>query len=112
MDASEELRLLRARIDDLQVRLDRLAAAAEVGDPAIVVQVVAETAVPTVANSFFAFVPVDLSGREAEGIVPTLTPRSGAANIRYAANVGPTAPKAGDFFVADQVGRYWVIANA
>jgi hypothetical protein len=106
LTGDRELTALRRRQAELAERLDRDPGDTLAAGPALLVQVFAEAAVPTVALKYFACHPVKVGGAETEGTAPTLA--ADAGQKLYVAVLGTPVPVAGDYLIARLVGGRWV----
>jgi hypothetical protein len=99
-------RMLRRRQSGADADLDRRRGESVVPGPALLVQVFAETTVPTATGKYFACHPVVPSGTEGEGGTPSFAVDT--AQTLYVAIFGIRVPVAGDRLIARLVGGRWV----
>jgi hypothetical protein len=106
---NDDARVLRDRalaaeaaLDALQGGGDACAAAADL------VQTTTVSSYPAVAGAYYACIPCDVNGAEAEGGAATYVPRPGAGPI-YAFNLGTQIPPVGTTLVAHGVGGRWAV---
>ncbi len=98
-------RILRARIDALNSRID--VADTMIGeDDSALVQTVVETTYPTIAGAFYACIPVGLDGEEREGGLGSFIPDP--TRVVYALNLGTQIPPPTTRLVITSVSGRWV----
>jgi hypothetical protein len=101
--------MLRRRQTEMEPMLDQQLGQTVTQGPSLLVQVFAETTVPTAALKYFACHPLTISGSESEGTVPTLTVDT--TQKLYVAVLGSKVPVAGDNLIARLIGGRWVAEN-
>lgn len=102
---SEEVRLLRERIADLQARIDRRgdAASGSVVGVGVTYQI---AAYPTAPNAWYALRPATVVGTETEGGSATPTPSPSGSILAY--NLGTATPTPGTAVVVILCGDRYV----
>jgi hypothetical protein len=101
-----ESRILRERMAAIEHLLDAQPEQPPHGAPALFGTTTTVAAYPAVASAFYAVVPSDIDGTEAEGVSATYVGQSGA--LVYAWNAGTAIPPSGTPLVAHAVGGRWV----
>lgn len=96
-----EERVLRQRIADLESYGDRTASTPNDCDVSVLCQTSQKTSYPTVANSIYYCISVDLDGEDTEGASCTATPDGGEY---FALNNGTQVPPEGTTIIVTVVG--------
>lgn len=105
MGLSEEFAVLRKRIADLELAIDRANKNRPDGQASMTGRVFNNGAMPSTVPAFFAVHPVDLGGAEVEGGSITFTESTG---VVYFLVIGPDVPEVGDVLSADSCNGRWV----
>lgn len=103
----EEVEFL-ARLAAIEDALGRVAVESEGGGSAMVVKTVSSPGYPTAGMRGYPVVRVDVSGPEAEGATPVLTP-VGAPFVAF--NLGTGVPGPNSYFPALQRDGRWVFRH-
>jgi hypothetical protein len=75
------------------------------GSAAMVVKTTTVSTYPNIPNAYFACNPVQVTGVEQEGQMPTFTVDT--ATVFYALNLGAVLPANGTYLVCHQAGGRW-----
>lgn len=105
MGLSEEFAVLRKRLADLELAIDRANKDRPDGQASMTGRVFNDGAMPSTVPAFFAVHPVDIGGAEVEGGSITFTESTG---VVYFLVIGPDVPEVGDVLSADSCGGRWV----
>lgn len=105
-DLDRETGLIRDRHQAEQRGLDRKTGRAPEGAAALLAQTSTVSTYPTTASAFFACLPTDIDGSEAEGASATYVQES--STVFYAWNAGTQIPPVGTAIVCHAVGGRWV----
>lgn len=105
MGLSEEFAVLRKRLADLELAIDRANKDRPDGQAAMTGRVFNNGAMPSTVPAFFAVHPCDVGGAEVEGGAITFTESTG---VVYFLVIGPDVPEVGDVLFADSCGGRWV----
>lgn len=101
-----DLRILRDRQAAGQEALDIGLSVGEArGSSAMLAQTTTVKTYPTTAAAFYAVVPCDIDGGEAEGTAASYVPAAGS--VAYALNLGSQVPPSGTTIVCHAVGGRW-----
>jgi hypothetical protein len=101
-----DLPVIRDRQQAAPEILDRATGRAPEGTAAVLAQTTTVSTYPTTASAFFACLPTDIDGSEAEGASATYVQES--SMVFYAWNAGTQIPPAGTAIVCHAVGGRWV----
>jgi hypothetical protein len=100
-----EFRILRQRQDGLLAAADRLTSFGEDGGLAILAQTTTVSHYPTAAGAFYACVPLQVDGAEAEGAAASFA--ADASRTLFAYNLGTQVPPAGTKVILHSCGGRW-----
>ncbi len=105
MSASDELSILRRRIEDMETRLDSLRVDDAPSGQDLVVVTYTQSTYPTAAQKYYAVKASNTAGTESEGSSGSFTDGS---NGFYAFNLGSSVPATGTRVVVSRVDGRWV----
>jgi hypothetical protein len=101
-----DLRVMRERQLGTSTDLDALLGEDPYAAPALVVITTTVSVYPVTATVFYACNPVQLSGTETEGSVPTFT--ADTNTVLYALNLGTQVPPNGTYLIIHGGSGRWV----